>query len=241
MAEGEAVPEDWNWQKEDEPGPGYWTGNASRPRSAQHGTAGIHIYAPQYQPKPLGQSVFDYRNETHAYFPHAHFDTVEQEENWTLGQKDDGYVALYSYLPTSWREGQPEVFENQNLPFDLVAGGSASNVWIVEVGCVDGFGSFEAFKQAILGAEVNVTSKGDTNEDGLDDGFDVSYTSPSQGTMTFGWDKPLTVDGQEVQQADFKRFDNPFLQAEFDSGRYELTVGEKHLTLDHDQVIRDFD
>ncbi len=241
LKDGEAIPDDWNWQSKDEPGPGYWTGSASRPRSAQHVTVGIHIYAPQYQPKPLGQSVFDYRDETHAYFPKAHFDTVEQDGNWTFGKKDNGYVALYSYLTTSWREGQPEVFDNQGLPFDLVAGGSAENVWIVEIGNVDNFGSFEAFKQAISGTSVQVTPRSDTDEDGLGDGFDVTYVSPSQGTMTFGWESPLKVEGAEIPQSGFDRFDNPFVTSEFDSGHYEIAIGNKHLTLDHDKAIREFD
>ncbi len=240
LAEGELVLDDWNWQHEDEPGPGYWTGSASRPRSAQHGTVGIHIYAPQYKPKPLGQSVFDYRKETHAYFPQAHFDEIVQEGKWTFGKKDDSFVALYSHLPTSWRDGQPEVYENDGQPFDLVAEGSAENVWIVEVGSTDGFASFEAFRQAILAASVTVTPIEDQDDNNLDDGFDVAYNSPSQGQMSFGWYGPLTVGGEEIQQSDFLRYDNPFVSAEFDSGHYEISIGDKHLNLDHKAAIREF-
>jgi len=113
LAPGEPIPPDWNWQREDEPGPGYWTGEASQPRAAQHENVAIAIYAPQYPSTPgLG---FGYRNETHAYFPHAHLDEVVQVGSWTFGRKDDAYVALYSWRETEWRGGQPDVFENADL------------------------------------------------------------------------------------------------------------------------------
>ena len=79
VAPGQPVPPDWNWQKKDEPGPGYWTGESAQPRSAQHENVGISIYAPQYAPFPsLG---FGFRHETHAYFPVAHFDEVVRDGN----------------------------------------------------------------------------------------------------------------------------------------------------------------
>ena len=239
IPEGEPIPPDWNWQREDEPGPGYWTGEASLPRSAQYQNVGIHIYAPQYNPIPF--YGFDYRRETHAYFPWAHFDEAPiQEGHWTFGRKGDGFVALYSLLPTGWRMGQPEVFENGGLPFDLVAPGDPvapgepfpSNVWIVECGSAAEWGTYQAFRAAIGSASVTATPLGDVDGNGLTDGFDVEYVSPSQGVVTFGWHAPLIVAGQEMPIADYPRFGNPYVEAEFDQRRYAIAAGDYGLTLD---------
>jgi hypothetical protein len=155
VAPGDPVPADWNWQKQDEPGPGYWTGNGAEPRAAQHENVVVQIFAPQYP--NLGAFGFGFRNETHAYVPHAHFDEVVQVGSWTFASKDDGYLALYSWRPTVWRDGQPEVFENGGLPFDLVAEGGAENVWIIECARAGDWESFEAFRAAITSATVEVT------------------------------------------------------------------------------------
>ncbi|RJO67260.1 MAG: hypothetical protein C4523_10010 [Myxococcales bacterium] len=240
VPEGEPIPPDWTWGKYEEPGPAYWTGSASRPRSAQHENVAIHIYAPQFKPKPLGLEQFDYREETHAYFPHAHFDEVIQDGPWTFGRKDDGFVALYSYRPTTWREGQPEVYLNDGKPFDLVAEGGAQNAWIVEVGGSDEWESFAAFVQAIAASRVTATPIADQDDDDFDDGFDMEYDSPSQGLMRFGWHGPLTVNGEEVAIAGYPRYDNPFVHVEFDATRYDVALDEYGLLLDFAAGRREF-
>jgi len=239
IPEGTPIPPDWNWQREDEPGPGYWTGDASQPRAAQYLNVGIAIYAPQYlSGTPLVLDGFFYRDETHAYFPHAHFDEVVQSGSWTFGRKGSGYVALYSLRPTTWRSGQPEVFQNAGLPFDLVATGSAQNVWIVECGSQAEWGSFALFQQAILDAEVTTTPIPDQGGDLFPDGYDVVYESPSRGRVTFGWHAPLVVAGEEIALAGYPRFDNRYLRTEFDERRYQITAGGYSLLLDFDEDVR---
>jgi hypothetical protein len=220
---GETVPPDWNWQREDEPGPGYWTGEGSQPRAAQFENVVISMYAPQYPAAPtLG---FDYRDETHAYFPVAHFDEVVRDGHWTFGRKDDGYVALYSWRAVDWRGGQPEVFQNGGLDFDLVAEGGANNVWVAECGSLEewpgGFGSFQA---AFTDDLVTVTPTADA--------FEVVFASPTRGDVALGWEGPIAVDGVEHPIDGYPRFDNPFLQVDFDTTRYDLSDGEYGLVLD---------
>ena len=203
----------------------------AEPRAAQFENVAIQIFAPQYAPFiPLG---FDYRAETHAYFPHAHFDEVVKDGMWTFGRKDEGYIALWSLNFTGWRQNQPEVYENAGLDFDLAAPfQGAQNVWIMELSSLSESGSFESFREAILAASITTTPLGDQDGNGFDDGFDVEYESPSQGRITFGWYAPLVVNGVEVPLHDYPRFDNPFVRTEFDDTRYEVSDGEYELLLD---------
>jgi hypothetical protein len=230
IGSGQPVPELYDWNRE-EPGPGYWTGEASQPRAAQHENVTIAIYAPQYADNVLA-GLFRYRNETHAYFPTAHFDEWLQEGHWTFGRKGDAYVALFSHLPTAWRSTQPQLFENAGQPFDLVAAGSAQNVWIVELGSRSTWGSFANFVAVVSDSAVVVTPLGDAAGDGFTDGFDVAYGSPSLGTISFGWHAPLVVEGVEQPLSGYPRYDNPYARTEFDDTRYEISDGAFSLLLD---------
>ena len=91
------------WIGRDEGSPGYWTGTASMPRSAQHENVAIHLYSPGYADGGL-LGFFDYEQTTHAYFPQDHFDEVVQAGGWTFGRKGKGYVALWSWAPTAWQD-----------------------------------------------------------------------------------------------------------------------------------------
>ena len=99
---------------------------------------------------------------------------------------------------------------------DLVADGGADTVWIVEGGRAEEWGSFEAFRNALANASVDVVPLGERAEDGVSPGFDVTYDSPSQGRMEFGWERPFVVAGAEVPLADFPRIDGPFGSVDFD-------------------------
>lgn len=238
VAEGEPVPADFAWRDVDEPGPGYWTGEGSIPRIGQADNVAVILYAPHYEAMPLGIEAYNYRDETHAYFPQAHFDEVVEDGGWVFGRRGDGYVALYSFNPTTWRMGQPEVYENAGLPFDLVAAGT-QNAWIVEVGDGATWSDFASFRAAIAAAEVVVTPLADQEGDGYADGFDVSYASPSRGVVAFGWHGPLTVDGVEVSLRHEARLDNPYVSAPFDSRQYAIARGDDRLDLDFEAGTRE--
>ena len=103
---------------------GYWTGSGSMPRSAQHGAAGIHVYAPQFEPAGPPLDQFGYLDYTHAYFPQEHFDEVVHAGQWTFGRKGDGYVG--AVVVAARRAGAThdpaQVFTHGlTQPFDLVA------------------------------------------------------------------------------------------------------------------------
>lgn len=228
-------PESLDWSDRDNEQGGYWTGDASVPRSAQHENVGIHIYAPQYprrNPSPF--TFFRYEDFTHAFVPQDHMDEVVSEGNWTFARKGDGYVGLWSWRATRWVEWDPAAYANNGMvkPYDLVADGGADTVWIVEGGRAGDWGSFEAFRRALSGANVEVTPLGERSEDGISPGFDVVYESPSQGRMEFGWERPFVVDGQPVSLSDFPRIDGPFGRMEFDKKNLSLSYDGYGLELD---------
>jgi hypothetical protein len=190
---------DWG----DDGKPGYWTGEASMPRSAQFERAGIHIYQPAWGPTTdaLLWSVFKYRDYTHAYVPQDRFDEVTQDGNWTFARKGDGHIALWSWRTPTFKVYDPakNATDGMTKPFDLIANGGPDNVWIVEVGERKD-APFDAWKASLLAKPPAVER--------TDAGFTVAWTSPSAGELAFGSKGPFTVKGKEVQLTDFPRHES---------------------------------
>ncbi len=231
VPEGGTVPADFDWQSFDEHGSGYWTGDGSLPRIGQHRDLAVILYAPQFQAKPLGLANFNYRDETHAYFPVAHFDEVVRQGHWTFGRKGDAYVGLWSYNLPDWRRGQPEVYDNQGKDFDLVAPG-AQNAWVVQLGGAAEWKTFDAFQAALAASTITAVPVPDAEGDGYDDGYRVTWEAPKRGTVTFGWSDPLTVGGADVPLTWEWRYDNPFLQTRFNDTVYDIQADGQRLYLD---------
>jgi len=219
--------------------PGYWTGTGSMPRTAQHHNVAVHIYSPAYDAPtdPLLGPVFGYLNETHAYFPQDHFDEVVQTGGWTIGRRGDAYIALWSHRPTEWRTYDPTLVATRGLvkPFDLVAGGSAQNVWIVEVARRANAGTFATFVDAIGSADVEVTRPG--GADGY--GQRARYVSPSQGELVYSASRGLTVDGQQVAVKDHPRLDSPWGEVCHLGKFLTLSDGDSSLVIDFDKGARE--
>jgi hypothetical protein len=222
-------------------GDGYWTGTGSMPSSAQHGTVGIHVYRPGFDAPgadgPL--RAFNYIDFTHAYFPQEYFDEVVTDDggHWVFGRQGDGYVGLWSERSVEWRDAPEGAFTHGlTQPFDLVAPGGPNNVWIVEVGSASESGTFAEFRAALLAAEVGETNPGANAVEG----DQYSFASPSQGLMAFDTADggSLTVDGEAVAIADYPRFDNPWVQAEFEARRFEISADGATWVLDFDRLER---
>jgi hypothetical protein len=216
------------WPDED----GYWTGNGSLPRAAQQGAVSMSLYAPAFTPAGPPLDRFGYLNYTHAYFPQERFDQVVQQGGWTFGKRGNGYVALWSWRPTHWRTyDDPGIFTHGlTQSFDLVADGGPDNTWITQVGDASKFGSFTAFRHAVLSRPVQVTPRPVAN--GLPGGFDVAWTSPTEGALTFGQTAPLTVKGAVVPIDNYPRYDNPWSSTPFDSKVIRIADRESGVTLD---------
>jgi hypothetical protein len=223
---------------------GYWTGEGATPRAAQHQNVTMEIYAPQYESATSGPlSSFGYEPETHAYFPTERFDQVVEQNGWVIGRKGDGYVALWSWRPTTWRTYDPATEQTFGLTqrFDLQALGGPDNVWISEVGrAADWAGSadpFAAFVAAITSAPVSASPIGGAGHLPKD-GFDVQYTSPTRGAMTYGWASPLTVGGAAVDLHDNPRWASPYAQVPRDTVHYCVAADGATLDLDFTALVQ---
>jgi hypothetical protein len=218
----------------DDADPGYWTGEASMPRSAQFRQTAVHIYQPAWDEStdPLVWSVFGYRPFTHAYVPQDHFDEVRQIGNWTIAAKSGGYIALWSWRTPTWREYDPAVVSTHGLvqPFDLVAEGGPDNVWIVEVGSDVG-GSFDDFVAAVTTVEPSVVRD--------EAGFVVSWTSPSSGIVDFSSTGPFVVEGEEQPLGDHPRHESPWGGVDHLSRQYNLTSAGAVWSCDFDTMTRE--
>ena len=121
--------------------PGYWTGEAAMPRSAQYQGTAVHIYQPKWDEStdPLVWGVFEYRSYTHAYVPQDHFDEVRQVGNWTIAARSapTSHCGRGGRRPARIRPGGGGD-QRDDQAFDLVAEGGPDNVWLVEVGSDDG-------------------------------------------------------------------------------------------------------
>jgi hypothetical protein len=218
----------------DDAEPGYWTGDASMPRSAQHRSTAVHIYQPKWDEStdPLVWGVFEYRPFTHAYVPQDHFDEVRQVGNWTIAAKSGGYIALWSWRTPTWREYDPAVNATRGMlePFDLVAEGGPDNVWIVEVGSDDG-GSLDDFVNAVTAVEPSVVRD--------ESGFAVSWTSPSSGIVDYSSNGKFFVEGVEYATSDHPRHESPWGGVDHLSRQYNLTAGSSVWACDFDAMTRD--
>jgi len=214
--------------------PGYWTGEASLPRSAQFERTGIHLYLPAWDEAtdPLVWSVFGYRPFTHAYVPQDHFDRVRQEGNWTVAERSGAYIALWSWRTPTWRTYDPAVLATRGMvqPFDLVAEGGPDNVWLVEVGTSEDDGDLDTFVATLAANEPTVTRD--------DAGFSVAWVSPSSGRVEFASAGPFLVEGEEQPLRDFPRHDSPWGTVDHLATSYALEAGDATWTADFEKRTR---
>ena len=97
---------------------------------------------------------------------------------------------------------------------------------------------FHDFRGRVAASAPAITVRPPT-ETGLPGGFDVTYDSPSQGRVTFGWEAPLTVDGVEIPQRDFPRYDNPWSQTAFNTSLTAIDIDGFGVRLDFSAGTRE--
>ena len=174
--------------------PDYWAGQAFLPRVL---TAGRTLAV-----------IWHNVNNPDIWMTHCHFNTRKLDEylsrdGWTFGRSGDGYVAIYSSKPHSFRK------EGLYAGRELICDGNEV-VWLAECGSKREDGSFEAFIERILSAKV------------WQDNKKFHFDSPGSGLMEFGLDEGFTFDRKDVPIPEYT-VDGPWLHSDFGSGRFEYT------------------
>ncbi|MFO7976434.1 MAG: hypothetical protein R6V12_17570, partial [Candidatus Hydrogenedentota bacterium] len=198
--------------------PNYWTGEGWLPRVAQYRNVAIIVYNAEDKPGLYFPETLDF---THAWLPRDQFDEVVEQDGWIFARKGEGYLAFQSQHPYSW---QTEPGEDQNREL-LVPG--RQNIYLCEVGSRRQHGTFAAFMAAIEQAEVVFDPSG------------VTYSSPSQGRLQFGWTGEFLRNGRPVELDGYPRYDNPYVHAEFPSDTIIVKQRGCRLELDWDDLRRE--
>lgn len=191
--------------------PNYWTGSGILPRVAQIKNVLIAIYRLDKFPALL---VEDHLRLTHAWLPRDRYEEVVEQDGWIFARYGDGYLALLSEHPYEWRELPGEDSGREVLV------NSSRNIWLCELGRREIDGDFEDFVQRIIAAEVQFS------------GSNVTYHSPSQGKIEFGWDRPLRKDGRVIRLDDYPRYANPYAQSDLPSEEIHIELNEHSLDLE---------
>ncbi|MGI5854499.1 MAG: hypothetical protein ACOX8I_09305 [Bacillota bacterium] len=147
---------------------------------------------------------------THCHFNVRKFDEVVSRDGWTFGRSGDGYVAIYSSSPHSFR------LEGPYAGRELISDGNET-VWIAECGSSTEDGSFEAFIQKILSSQC------------WQDDAGFHFNSPGSGLMEFGLCEGFSVDRKDVPISEYM-VDSPWLRSLYGSGKFEYTCPDYSVT-----------
>jgi len=166
--------------------PGPWVGNGVLPKVVQHRNVLIAMH--RVRPCPIyDQPAWWREDRVHAWFPRGVFDEVVDQNGWCFGRKGDGYVALRPDKPGEWlmpdpklssRIGSEEPYEWNVDDIDVV--------WVCELGSACLNGSFARFIDTLSSAVFS----GDVEN--------VLYESPTIGLVETGWQRNLTVAGNDI-------------------------------------------
>ncbi|WP_435361703.1 hypothetical protein [Haloarchaeobius sp. DFWS5] len=206
----------------------YWGRNGVLPRAASHRNVCVSLYRvgdPPYEPPaiPGFDASLAEQPFTHAYVPRFAFDEWVECGDWVCGRRGDGYLAIGTPQPTNWAPPTAEVCDllglDEPTPYDLVAA-ATDTAWVCEVGRREEHGSFDRFVDAVSTASLS----GDAES--------MTYTSPSLGRVTFGWDEPFTVDGDEVSLTGYPRYDGPYCTVPFGETAVSIEADGEQCLLD---------
>jgi hypothetical protein len=213
--------------------PNYWAGSGLLPRAAQYKNVSIVVHNIEKIPALYVPIRHFY---THAWLPKDKFDEVVEKDGWIFARKGAGYLALRSQHPYFWREDVPQgqsKLAGKNLlardaviharPEDVgreILVDGARNIWICQMGREAEDGAFADFMDKVSAAEL------------VFNGMNVRFRSPGNGLIRFGWKGALSVDGVEINLGVYRRYDNPFVQADFNSDEIRVTADGRKLVLD---------
>lgn len=205
--------------------PNYWVGYGTMPRAIQVKNVVISLYDIDTSD---GLYVSDQPLYTHAYLPKGKFDEAVKESGWFFARKDDGYLALWTSDSTAVWVTNDNAEEADKGDYEIIASGEKT-IWICELGSSSEYADFDSFKSAIAGASLTTD---------ISSGMQVTYESPSQGTLVMNWDDDLTQDGSAVNISDYKRYENPYSSADFPGSEITFELNGESLTLNFSSSSR---
>jgi hypothetical protein len=183
--------------------PNYWHGNVILPRVAQWHDALVAIY---------NFSTEDWMGFTHAYFPTAAMDEYEIHDRWAVGRVGEGYIALGAANGLNFQKRGDNAFRDLQSP-------GTPNIWLCQMGRSALDGSFKEFVEKVLALPVTF------------DGLRVDWQTLHGQQVSFGWQGPLMINGEEQPLAGFKHYDNPYCTSELGAPVMEIQYGGETLRL----------
>jgi hypothetical protein len=191
--------------------PNFWRGNAVLPRVAQWKDVLVAVHK-------LPED--DWMGFTHAHFPVYAFDEHEMRDSaaghpWAFARKGRAYLALTA------AQGFELVRRGPGAHRELRSYGR-DNVWLCLMGRPDTDGSFLDFQKKVLALDVEF------------DGLAVRCTTHRGETLSFGWQEPLLVSGEEQALCGFKHYENPYCVAELPASQIEIRTDSYLMKLTFD-------
>ena len=189
---------------EDARQPNFWLGNAVLPRVAQWKDVLIAIH---------NLPEDDWMGFTHAYFPVEAFDEYVLRDGWAFARKGDAYLALTA------SQGLSLIQEGHSAFRELRSYGK-HNVWLCHMGRAALDGDFVTFQEKIGKLDI------------VFEGLTVTCPNLRGEVLSFAWQGPLLLNGEELPLAGYRHYENPYCMAEFPCPQMEIRQGEYLLRLD---------
>jgi hypothetical protein len=242
IAGGNALDDDITLLPANSDGPDWWTGSITQPRVMQMGNVAILAYSP----KAFQLALFGHR--THAWFPMEAFEVDPPPSNsaaaqrhipsrtpvpsrranvssgaWIFGKAKEGggFIGLYS--------GQhPVVTTEGDWAYKEIVAEGKRNIFIIQVGNADEFGSYEMFKERVLNARIHINGLHWQPSD-----FECSYDRPGGSRLELHYDdNQVRYAGVQVSDDEHPRFDNLYARVAWQQNRYVIGHGTHSLLHD---------
>jgi hypothetical protein len=197
------------------PTPNYWVGYGRLPHVAQDSSISLSIYNLPEKKNALEAYMLNF---THAYFPKKKFDSVIIINKYAFGKKGNTFCALV---------GNSNLYYEKNSDDDLIQPGRKS-FWIIEAGNKKSNGSFNNFVRRILNNKIRFDS----------DNLILTYSS-NHKELKLKFCGDFAINGRKIN-TNYNRFDSPYVNAKFKPERVEFSFNKRHLLLDFNNCIREF-
>ena len=184
--------------------PNFWLGNQILPRVGQWKDTLIAIY---HLPKE------DWMGFTHAYFPTFAFDEYLLRDNWAFARKGGGYLALTASTGISLVDRGQEAFRELRAP-------GPDTIWVCQLGRAAQDIDFAHFQEQVLAKKLAF------------DGLSAQIETIRGENLSFGWQGPFRLDGEELTLESARHYDSLFGEADFPANSMEVQFGDQILKLD---------